>query len=77
MNESRTILDNLDELNKLILDLANINIEIDDEDKTFILLNSLPKSFATFVETMIYARETLSFEDVQKALKSKETENYT
>lgn len=77
MNESRTILDDLDEMNKLILDLANMNIEIDDEDKAIIFLNSLPKSFTTFVETMKYARETLSFEDVQKALKSKDTENHS
>lgn len=75
MTESRTIGQNLDEFNRVILDLENIGIEIDDEDKAIIILNALPKSHSVFVETMKYARETLSFDDVQKALKSKEIDS--
>lgn len=38
----------LDEFNKLVLDLENLDVKIDDEDKVVILLNSLPKSFMNF-----------------------------
>ena len=51
MIESVSIADNLDEFNKLILDLANIGIKVEDEDKAVIILNSLPKLYATFVDT--------------------------
>ncbi|GKC03064.1 hypothetical protein Tco_0994674 [Tanacetum coccineum] len=34
--------DHIDEFNKLILDLANIDIEIEDEDRALMLLTSLP-----------------------------------
>ncbi|GJR34966.1 hypothetical protein Tco_1210650 [Tanacetum coccineum] len=36
--------DHIDEFNKLILDLANIDIEIEDEDQALMLLTSLPSS---------------------------------
>ena len=38
MSESKSIVDNLDDFNKLILDLANIDNEVDDEDKAVIIL---------------------------------------
>lgn len=44
MMESKTIEENLDEFNRLILDLENIRINIEDDDKAIIVLNSLPKS---------------------------------
>ena len=75
MCKSKAITHNLDEFNKLILYLVNIGIKVDDEDKIVIVLNSLPKSYFIFFDTMKYARESLSFEDVHVALKSKEIDN--
>ncbi|GKF84117.1 hypothetical protein Tco_0249015 [Tanacetum coccineum] len=40
------------EFNKLILDLANIDIEIEDEDQTLMLLTPLASSYENFVETL-------------------------
>ncbi|GJZ21615.1 hypothetical protein Tco_0558654 [Tanacetum coccineum] len=37
--------DHINEFNKLILDLANIDIEIEDEDQALMLLTSLPSSY--------------------------------
>ncbi|KZV25383.1 Cc-nbs-lrr resistance protein [Dorcoceras hygrometricum] len=74
MSEQKTVRDNLDEFNKLILDLETIGVKLEEEYKAIILLNSLPKSYATFVETLKYSRESLSLDDVQKALKSKESD---
>ncbi|GJS34779.1 retrovirus-related pol polyprotein from transposon TNT 1-94 [Tanacetum coccineum] len=64
--------DHIDEFNKLILDLTNIDIEIEDEDQALMLLTSLPSSNEIFVETLLYGRESLTMEDVLAILKSKE-----
>lgn len=76
MSDTKMISENLDELNKLILDLKNIGIEIEDEDKTIIILNSLPSSLSLFVDAMKYAKDNLVFEEIQKALKAKESEKH-
>ncbi|GJR64718.1 hypothetical protein Tco_0010783 [Tanacetum coccineum] len=46
--------DHIDEFNKFILDLANIDIEIEDEDRALMLLTSLPLSYEKFVETLLF-----------------------
>lgn len=62
----------LDVFNKLILDLENIDVTIDDEDQALLLLCALPKSFSHFKETLLNGRESLSLVEVQSALNSKE-----
>ncbi|GJV95717.1 retrovirus-related pol polyprotein from transposon TNT 1-94 [Tanacetum coccineum] len=62
--------DHIDEFNKLILDLANVNIEIEDEDQTLMLLTSLSSSYENFVET-------LTTEDVLVTLNSRELKKRT
>nr|GEW64490.1 retrovirus-related Pol polyprotein from transposon TNT 1-94 [Tanacetum cinerariifolium] len=69
--------DHIDEFNKLILDLANIYIEIEDEDQALILLTSLPSSYENFVETLLYGRESLIMEDVLASMNSKELKRRT
>ncbi|GJV15340.1 retrovirus-related pol polyprotein from transposon TNT 1-94 [Tanacetum coccineum] len=56
--------DHIDEFNKLILDLANIDIKIKDEDQVLMLLTSLPSSYENFVEILLYGSESLTMEDV-------------
>ncbi|GKC87631.1 zinc finger, CCHC-type containing protein, partial [Tanacetum coccineum] len=64
--------DHIDEFNKLILDLANIDIEIEDKDQALMLLTLLPSSYENFMETLLYGRESLTMEDVLATLNSRE-----
>ena len=46
---------------KLLTDLVNMDVETNEEDKTVILLNSLPvDEYETFTLTLINGRQTLS-----------------
>ncbi|GKA38983.1 hypothetical protein Tco_0731534 [Tanacetum coccineum] len=69
--------DHIDKFNKLILDLTNIDIEIEDEDHALMLLTSLPSSYENFVETLLYGRESLTMEDVLATLNSRELKKIT
>ncbi|KAJ9688953.1 hypothetical protein PVL29_014555 [Vitis rotundifolia] len=54
--------------------MSNIGIKVDDEDKAILVLKSLPSLYSNFKETMKYSRKTLTLEEVQFALRSKELE---
>ena len=72
MKEGVPIQEHINVFNKIILDLEGVEIiKIDDEDKAFFLLSSLPKSYEGFVNTMLYGRTTLTLEDVKASLCSK------
>ncbi|GJT64415.1 retrovirus-related pol polyprotein from transposon TNT 1-94 [Tanacetum coccineum] len=69
--------DHIYEFNKLILDLANIDIELEDEDQALMLLTSLPSSYENFVETLSYGRESLTMENVLAILNLRELKKRT
>jgi hypothetical protein len=64
--------DHLDEFNKILMDLKNIDIKIDDEDQALILLCSLPEFFDKFINSMLYSKDTIFLIDVKSALNSME-----
>ncbi|GJV29336.1 retrovirus-related pol polyprotein from transposon TNT 1-94 [Tanacetum coccineum] len=72
MPVGRKISEHIDEFNKIVLDLANIEVKFEDEDLALLLLTSLPASYEHFVDTLLYGREALTLEDVMAILKSKE-----
>lgn len=72
MQPGTSIEDHMDEFNRLILDLENIEVKIDDDDQALLLIRSLPSSYEHLADTLVYGRETLTLEEVQAALISKE-----
>nr|GEX85054.1 retrovirus-related Pol polyprotein from transposon TNT 1-94 [Tanacetum cinerariifolium] len=66
------IFEHIDEFNKIVLDLANIEVKFEDEDLALILLTSLPVSYENFMDTLLYGREALTLKDVMATLNSKE-----
>ncbi|KAM6542471.1 hypothetical protein CsatB_006918 [Cannabis sativa] len=72
MDETRELRRHLDDFNKIILDLNNLGVKIDDEDQAIILLSSLPKMYEHFVDTILYGKDTLTMTEVKAALNSKE-----
>ena len=73
MVESKTVTEQLTELNKMLDDLENIEVQLEDVDKAILLLCALPRSFESFKDTMLYGKEgTVTLEEVQAALRTKE-----
>jgi len=52
MVESKATMEQLTEFNKILDDLENIEVQLEDEDKAILLLYALPKSFESFKDTM-------------------------
>ncbi|GKA51264.1 retrovirus-related pol polyprotein from transposon TNT 1-94 [Tanacetum coccineum] len=77
MDSGKKLSEHIDEFNKFIGDLANIDVDIDDEDQALMLLTSLPSSYDNFVETLLYGRESLTLEDVLSSLNSRELKKKT
>nr|GEX20055.1 retrovirus-related Pol polyprotein from transposon TNT 1-94 [Tanacetum cinerariifolium] len=72
MHSCKKLLEHIDGFNKMIGDLANIDVDIDDEDQALMLLTSLPPSYDNFVETLLYERESLTSENILSSLNSQE-----
>nr|GEV42924.1 retrovirus-related Pol polyprotein from transposon TNT 1-94 [Tanacetum cinerariifolium] len=51
MHSCKKLSEHIDEFNKLIGDLANIDVDIDDEYQALMLLTSLPSSYDNFEES--------------------------
>jgi len=67
--ESKRITEQLTEFNKILDDSTNIEVNVEDEDKTLLLLCSFPKFFGHFTDTILYGKEdTTTLEEVQVAL---------
>ena len=73
MMESKAIMEHLTEFNKILDDLENIEVHLEDEDKTILLFCALLRSFESFKDTMLYGKEDIVIlKEVQAALRTKE-----
>ena len=60
--------EHVDEFNKMISDLLNLNDDMKDGDKAILLLNSLPESYDHLSTTLLNGKDSVRFEDVSSAL---------
>jgi hypothetical protein len=73
MVEDTSIQSYINEFNSIGINVESLDVKIDDEDKTILLVVSLPPSFKNFKEIMLYENHTsLTFENVISDLLSKE-----
>ena len=69
MKKGLSIAEHMNDYTKLLVDLVNVDMDIEEEDKAVILLNFLPdEEYETFVLTLINGKQTLSYSDVSAAL---------
>ena len=54
------------------MNLLNIGMDIDEEDKSLLLLCSLSESFDPLVMTLLYGKETLVYKEIILVLRSNE-----
>ena len=65
------ISDHIHTYTKLLTDLANVVVVIEEEDKALILLSSLPdEKYETFVLTYLNKRTSLSYVEVTRSYES-------
>ena len=64
MKEGTHILDHMNIFNKIVSDLLCLEVKSKEEDKTLLLLASLPTLYY-LVTTILYERETLEIEEVK------------
>ena len=58
--------------NKIVVDLETLEVKYEEEDLGLMLLRSLPNSYSTFRDTILYSRDTLTLNEVYEDLFSKE-----
>ena len=73
MKKGCSINEHLNRYTKLLTDLVNVDVEVDEEDKAVILLNSLPVEEYELTLTLINGRKSLNYNEVSAALANYDT----
>ena len=69
LNRGLSINEHMNNYMKFLTDLVNVNVLIEEEDKTLILLNSLSEEeYETFILTLINGKLILNYNDMPAAL---------
>ncbi|XP_073222327.1 uncharacterized protein [Cicer arietinum] len=62
------------DFNKILDDLENLDVKLDDEDKALILFNAMPSSYEHFNNVTMFGREqTITLEEVHAFIQRKES----
>lgn len=56
--------EHLNEFNRVFTDLQNLDLEISEEDKVLLLLNSLSDSYECLTTTILYGMSKIRYEEV-------------
>ena len=69
MKRELSVDEHMNNYTKLLTNLVNVDVKIDEEDKTVILLNSLPdEEYETFTLILINGRQTFNYNEISAAL---------
>ncbi|PKI58943.1 hypothetical protein CRG98_020689 [Punica granatum] len=72
MNPGTFVGDHMHLFNQIVMYLANMDVNIEDEDQALLLSCSLSEAYESFVDTMLHGRTSITLEDVKASLNSKE-----
>ncbi|PKI35393.1 hypothetical protein CRG98_044225 [Punica granatum] len=72
MSLETSIGDHVDLFYQIVLDLANVNVMIEDDNQALLIPCFLLESYESFVNTMLYGRINITVEDANASLNSKE-----
>lgn len=68
MEEGTSIWDYVNKFDRIISDLKDIDVKIDEEDQTLMLLLSLPESYENLVQTLMLVGDTLTMDETRTSL---------
>ena len=68
MDEGMDVRDHINKINKRVIQLLGVKVQIDEEYQTIILLASLPKSFQIVVTTLLIGKTMLIMDKVSSTL---------
>ena len=72
VDDNKSLIENLGEFKKLSSDFKELGDKIDDENESFILLNSLPEAYKEVKMTLKYGRQKITTKDVISVIKIRE-----
>ena len=64
MPEGGDLIVHIQKFNQICSDVRSLDVKIDEEDRALLLLCSLSVSYDSFITTLVYGKEILSFEKV-------------
>ena len=67
-----TMNDHITNFNQLVIDLLNLDVTFNDEDKALMLLGSLPEEFEFLETTLLHGKAEVTFSEVTAALRGYE-----
>ena len=68
MQERGDVLGHIQRFDQMCNELLNIGVKMEEEDKSLLLLCSLPPSYDPLVMILVYGKETLEYEDMVSVL---------
>jgi len=74
MSKGTAVLEHINFFNRVISELPTVDVKIDREDKTLILLSSLSQSYDHIIITGLFDKKILILEEVTSTLLSNEIE---
>ena len=68
MEAGTLIRDYINKFDRIISDLKDIDVKVDEEDQALMLLLSLPKSYENLVQTLMLVGDTLTMDETRTSL---------